>query len=217
VPFQGGKLVFYPDRVELCGVKILGDTGVGYSREILEQLSRKTPGGRFVHRGSPQLAKAINAEGGTGTVTGCIRRLRGTIAKRLKEECGLIVGQGDVIANDCRHGYCFNEWIEVRGLAAGESGSSGSDHAKAGASRDTDTDGGEPVETDTDPISERRRLVLVALKENGGLRAPDIAKRLKCSVPTAKRDLAALKQQGAVEFVGAARTGHYRLTPHQHL
>jgi len=113
VPFQGGKLVFYPDRVELCGVKILGDTGVGYSREILEQLSQKTPGGRFVHRGSPQLAKAIKAEGGTGTVTGCIRRLRQNIIRRLREQLGIVVGMDDVITNDRRHGYCLRDWVEV--------------------------------------------------------------------------------------------------------
>ncbi len=113
VPFQGGKLVFYPHRVELCGVKILGDTGIGYSREILEVLRQKTPGGRFVHRGSPQLAKAIRAEGGNGTVTGCIRRLRQNIIRRLREQLGIVVGMDDVITNDRRHGYCLRDWIEV--------------------------------------------------------------------------------------------------------
>ena len=54
--------------------------------------------------------------------------------------------------------------------------------------------------------------MLAVLREDGGLRAPDIAKRLKVSLPTAKRDLAALKQEGAVEFVGSARAGYYALT-----
>jgi len=57
--------------------------------------------------------------------------------------------------------------------------------------------------------------VLAVLGEDGGLRAPDIAKRLKVSVPPARRDLAALKRQGAVRFVGSARAGHYRLRPEQ--
>ena len=48
--------------------------------------------------------------------------------------------------------------------------------------------------------------------EDGGLRAPDSAKRLNVSLPTAMRDLAALKREGAVEFVRSARAGHYTLT-----
>ena len=212
MPFQGGELVFHRNRVELCGVKILGDTGLGQSRAILELLARRKPKGRYVHLSGSKLAQAIEAEGGISTVTGCVRWLRGKIAARLKEECGLIVHRGDVIANDRRHGYCFNEWIEVRGLTAKESGSSGSTDAKKAASRDADPGEPEPVETDTDPISQRRRRVLAVLSEYKGLRAPDIAKRLKVSLPTAKRDLAALKREGAVEFVGSARAGHYILT-----
>lgn len=46
--------------------------------------------------------------------TSCISGLRRKMTSRLKEECNLIVGPQDLIANDRRHGYCFMEWISVR-------------------------------------------------------------------------------------------------------
>lgn len=116
----------------------------------------------------------------------------------MSDERSVAASPQDIIANDRRHGYCLRQWIEARDLTGEESASSVSACAKTGPSRDT--------------VSERRRRVLAVLGEDGGLRAPDITKRLKVSVPTAKRDLAALKRQGAVEFVGSARAGHYRLT-----
>ncbi len=211
VPFQGGEMTFYPDRVELCGVKILGDTGSGQSRAILELLDRTTPKGRWACMSGAKLAAKIGAPGGINTVTGCVRWLRGSIAQRLAEELGVLFNQNDVIVNDRRHGYCLAEWITTRHVTAEETGSSGSGHAKTGAPHEADTDRGELVEADTDPISARRHRVLTVLGEDGHLRAPDIAKRLNVSLPTAKRDLATLKREGIVAFEGSARNGHYRV------
>jgi predicted DNA-binding transcriptional regulator YafY len=45
------------------------------------------------------------------------------------------------------------------------------------------------------------------------LNARDVAKQFGCSVKTAQRDLAALRDEEKIEFVGAARTGYYRLRP----
>ena len=47
-PFTGGEIVFHPTRVELCGVKICGDTKNGRIRRILDELSQRTPRGNFV-------------------------------------------------------------------------------------------------------------------------------------------------------------------------
>ena len=71
-PFKGGELVFYPDRVELCGTKIIGDTGIGHMRKILEALKETKASGKFVaYSGAGQLlawSEYIGYEG-TGTFT----------------------------------------------------------------------------------------------------------------------------------------------------
>ena len=54
-----------------------------------------------------------SAGAGTWTVTECLKRIRQNIAKRLRDELGLVVGNQDVIANDRRHGYWPKEWIVV--------------------------------------------------------------------------------------------------------
>jgi hypothetical protein len=230
VPFQGGEMIFYPDRVELCGVKIVGDTGTGQSRMILDLLKRKRDAARYVYMSGEALAKSIGAVG-IGVVTGCIRTIRRNATERLMEILGVRVGNEDVIVNDGVHGYCLKEWITVRdetnqAAAAPSPAGRDADDAGGGAEpdRDTgepdegarDTDGGEPDADrpahDSDAGGDRRRQrILELLQANQGLQAPSIAARMRCSLATAKREMAALRKAGVVEFVGHARTGHYRL------
>jgi predicted ArsR family transcriptional regulator len=49
------------------------------------------------------------------------------------------------------------------------------------------------------------------LSKGRKLRVPAISKGLDCSARTARRELAALKAEGLIEFVGAPKTGYYRL------
>ena len=222
-PFQGGDMVFHADRVELCGVKIVGDTGTGQSRMILDLLKRKRDAVRYVYMSGESLAKSVGAGGGIGVVTGCIRTIRRNATERLMEILGVRVGNEDVIVNDGVHGYCLKEWITVRDEANQAAAVPSRDvdgacgDADGEPDRDTDepdegardTDGREP---DTDAGCERRRQrILELLQANQGLQAPTIAARVRCSLATAKREMAALRKAGAVEFVGHARTGHYRL------
>ena len=225
VPFQGGEMVFYPDRVELCGVKIVGDTGTGQSRMILDLLKRKRDAVRYVYMSGEALAKSIGAVG-IGVVTGCIRTIRRNATERLMEMLGVRVGNEDVIVNDGVHGYCLKEWITVRDETNQAAAAPSPEGRDAGAEPDHDTD--EPDEgacdtdgrapdtarhaPDTDAGGERRRKrILELLQVNQGLQAPTIAARVRCSLATAKREMAALRKAGVVEFVGHARTGHYRL------
>jgi hypothetical protein len=224
VPFQGGEMVFYPDRVELCGVKIVGDTGTGQSRMILDLLKRKRDAVRYVYMSGEALAKSIGAVG-IGVVTGCIRTIRRNATERLMEILGVRVGNEDVIVNDGVHGYCLKEWITVRdetNQAAAAPSPAGRDADDADGDTGEpdegarDTDGGEPGTDrpahDTDVGGDRRRQrILELLQANQGLQAPTIAVRVRCSLATAKREMAALRKAGVVEFVGHARTGHYRL------
>lgn len=113
-PFSGGELVFFPDRVELCGVRVLGDTGLGVMRAILEQLTQKNKfTGNWIALSGEQLAKAVNAAGGQNSAAGCIRDLRNNVIRVLVEELNLIAGPQDVIQTSPQ-GYRLREWITVR-------------------------------------------------------------------------------------------------------
>lgn len=110
-PFPGGKLVLFPDRVELCEVKILGNSGYGYSRLVLDLLRVKRRG-RFVRISGETLADKLNEKcGGTvtiGTVTGCAKTLRGNIKTRLERDHGFTCGDHDVLVRD-EQGYHLND------------------------------------------------------------------------------------------------------------
>ena len=47
-PFAEGEMVFFSDRVELCGLEINSETRSEPRRIILELLAKKTPKGKFV-------------------------------------------------------------------------------------------------------------------------------------------------------------------------
>jgi CheY-like chemotaxis protein len=114
--FDGGELVVYPDRAVLCGVKIISDMGAGQSLMVLHQLSRQERPGRFVRLSAEDLAKAIDAVGGVGTVTGCVRAIRRNVINRLRKHCRLVCQSDDLIRND-EQGYYLREWIKVRNAA----------------------------------------------------------------------------------------------------
>ncbi len=62
-----------------------------------------------------------------------------------------------------------------------------------------------------DAAGKRRAWILQRLDGSHELQAPAVAEHFKCSVKTAHRDLQALKEEGLIEFLGASRTGHFRL------
>ena len=63
-----------------------------------------------------------------------------------------------------------------------------------------------------EPVNERQRWLLVQLSEGQQPKPHDIATHFSIAERTAKRDIADLKARGLIEFVGARRTGFYRLT-----
>lgn len=66
----------------------------------------------------------------------------------------------------------------------------------------------EPV---NEPVNERQRWFMEQLQRGGQVKAEDIMSQWQVSLATAKRDIASLRENGLVEFVGAAKTGSYRL------
>ncbi|MFZ5832972.1 MAG: hypothetical protein ACOY3P_23035 [Planctomycetota bacterium] len=117
--FAGGELALYPDRAELCGVTLITSMGAGQSLMLLRELGRKDRQGRFVRRSGEELATAIRALGGAGTVSGCVRAIRRNATARLYKHLGVICGGDDVICSGDQ-GYHLRQWISVREERNGE-------------------------------------------------------------------------------------------------
>lgn len=79
-------MVIFSDHVDLLGVEIISDRGPGQTMLVLNQLRRKGAEGNYVRLSGEELAKAIDAPGGLGTITGCIRGLRRNIITRFQKE-----------------------------------------------------------------------------------------------------------------------------------
>lgn len=62
-----------------------------------------------------------------------------------------------------------------------------------------------------EPVNERQRWLMVQLSEGQQPKPHDVATHFGIADKTAKRDIADLKARGLIEFVGARRTGFYRL------
>jgi hypothetical protein len=225
-PFKGGEMDFYPDRVELCGVKIVGDTGFGYARAILDQLAQMPDVRRCVYMSSEAVALKIGADGGSASVIGSIRTIRESIRVRLLKCLNLVCGRNDVIVNDGFHGYCLNKWITVRHVADGAAGtaSNAAQRDRRGGREPVTEPVREPVsarvepagecasEPVTEPLTARQERILHVLGNSDSLRVPAIASRMRASPATVKRELALLKGRGMVAFEGPPRSGRYTLT-----
>lgn len=62
-----------------------------------------------------------------------------------------------------------------------------------------------------DGLNARQRWFIAALEAGRDVTAPDLARRWSVSEKTARRDIAALRRRGVIEFVGAFRRGRYQL------
>jgi hypothetical protein len=144
------------------------------------------------------------------TIAGAVRDLRNDIIEALRIQAGLDCGRKDVILSGGT-GYRLAECITVR-IEESDTTGSIADIADTNGVRDVrdELNAGVPDVVDA-PAKARRSWILEQLREGAQLKAPEVARQFSCSVKTAQRDLAALKYEGTVEFVGAARTGYYRL------
>lgn len=62
-------------------------------------------------------------------------------------------------------------------------------------------------------ITARQDELLRLIKTNGTIRRAEIAERLKVSEPTVKRDIKYLREQGILNYDGAAKTGKWIVNP----
>jgi hypothetical protein len=109
-PFQGGKLVFYSDRVELLGCVILTGKGGKFSRPLLELLAKRTNGKYLAYSGNA-IAKELRCRKGQNDVAGYVKYLRKEIKAMLLNQ-GICCGDQDVITSG-GPGYRLNQWIDV--------------------------------------------------------------------------------------------------------
>ncbi len=201
-PFRGGELVFYPDRIELCEVPVVSSSKSCQMSAILDTLKQRLDERRYKAFPGGGLASKVGSGGGQNSVAGSIRDFRRYIAERLGQERGLKVERDDVIETS-KAGYRLNAWIVVKDLR--NTGPRPTENSRVNTNHD-------PVNTGSDePANERREQILALVRAGERLRVPGFAERLRCGYATAKREVDALKAEGHIEFVGPAKTGHYKL------
>jgi hypothetical protein len=228
--FTGGAMVFFADRVELCGVDICSGPRSIRRRAVLDLL-RLRRGDSFVAYSGEKLAMKAGLKNGQTGAAGLVRDIRNRISKALLQHADIECGEEDVILSG-GPGYRFSNRLSVHDGQGSQSGPTtdtsiridvpiGPDADVANVSDGTDDtddtdDTNDPVDTDVPIVADeatqiRRAWILDQLALNNRLQAPAIETQFGCSKSTAKRDLKALTDQGKIEFVGAARTGYYRL------
>ena len=109
-PFKGGEMVFFPDRVALCGVTVVqGDTRM---RRILEVLREKRANGKYVAYSGAKLAKKLGAMSGQNAISEAVKKFRSTVVEQLESQ-GIVCGREDVLLSRSS-GYRLAESITVR-------------------------------------------------------------------------------------------------------
>ncbi|MFO0915265.1 MAG: response regulator [Pirellulales bacterium] len=215
--FRGGELVVHPTRADLDGVTIISDRGTGHCMAVLRQLCRTGSRGIYVRMSGEELANAVGAKGGVGTITGCIQTLRRNIVNRMRN-VGVVVGRNDVIDHD-QQGYCLRDWIVV----------GGGDHSKCPrdvpASR-IDVPADVPGNLlDVPPIvpgvpanvpaatdwNERQFWILEQVGQDVQLERVMVERQFQVGDKTAKRDLSELVRTGHIKYVRNGRRGYYTL------
>lgn len=76
---------------------------------------------------------------------------------------------------------------------------------------DISTDKNVPINVPIKSLNERQRWFLILIKRKNKARAEDIAVHFDVSLKTAKRDIQRLKGLRKVQFVGAKKTGRYKV------
>lgn len=109
-PFEGGEMVFFPDRVTLCGVTVV--EGPTRMRRILEILREKRPNGKFVAYSGTRLASKLGAMSGQNAIAETVKAFRNTVIEQM-ESAGFVCGREDVLLSRGT-GYRFAESIAVR-------------------------------------------------------------------------------------------------------
>ncbi|NLX18205.1 MAG: response regulator [Desulfobulbus sp.] len=212
--FTGGQMIFYPERVELCGVKVLGSKAAA-SREMLKVLAEVKTDGIYKYYGGEQIASKISAENGIGTITGCARTIRNQFARLLKKHLNVEVGDNDILEHTDQ-GYRLNYRITVSFC---DSNTNLLGHNDNLWGQNSDPKGhlkgqkNDPINFGvSSKVKTRCQWILDALNQGRKLRREDVESSLNCSAKTAQRALDVLRNADIIRFQGSKKTGHYVLT-----
>jgi DNA-binding response OmpR family regulator/DNA-binding transcriptional ArsR family regulator len=191
-PFSGGQLVFFDDRAQLLGVKIISDGGTGLTLRILREFGKRFQGGRYIPISAEELSRILSVPD-VNLITGCIRGLRRNIVDRLRKHLNVETATNDVICRD-EQGYYLRDWITV---VHGD---------------DTEVPADVTVKpTCSHDLNERQKWVLTELERGTKVDRAMLEKRFGVADKTAKRDLASLSRRGLITYVRDGRGGFYRL------
>lgn len=210
-PFMGGEMDFSPKGVKLCGTVVIGDTGLGHCRRMLELLRRKRKDGRFVRISGEGIARSIgekiHADVGVGTITGCAKTIRTNIRKRLLRDLNLVCQDQDVLARD-EQGYHLNDTkITVREMKNDES-------ADVPANDPSNVPGDKNVPSivpsNVPGLNERQRWIIEEVRKDHKVQRSQLVGKFNVSEKTAKRDFSELVKHGHIEYVRKPHPGFYR-------
>lgn len=205
--FSGGEIVFYEDRVQICGANICSGPRSGSKRIVLELLSRRKNGKSFNAYSGEELETEAKKNGAKGSPAGWIRDLRDDIVESLRNQSNIISGHKDVILSG-EVGYRFAECLTVR-YDSPPGITDITDTAEPADVRDDDVR--DVFDVRDDEATRRRAWIIQQLQGGVQLKAPMVKAQFKRSAKTAQRDLDALRDEGKIEFVGDPRTGYYHL------
>jgi hypothetical protein len=103
-------MVFFPDRVELCGTTVV--EGPVRMRSILEELRARRSNGKFVAFSGAKLAQRLGIVAGQNAIAEAVKDFRDDVIDALKTR-GIACGRkGVILSGGC--GYRLAEWIQVR-------------------------------------------------------------------------------------------------------
>jgi hypothetical protein len=174
-------------------------------RRILDELRHTNSHGRFARYDGNELAKRIECERGQNGVAETVRAFRTHVCEVMLDEANIKVDRlHDIILNDRRYGYRLSPKITVR------------DADDPVNDRQTEND--DPLNVpvnDGDDLAnnERQQWAVEQMRTNGEFRKAHLIEKFSCAKKTAERDLRELRRRGLINFVGPAKTGHWRLAP----
>lgn len=221
-PFQGGKLVFYPDHIELDGELILEHDCPGHAWDVIQALREVRPNGRRIRLNAAKLARIVDPTGqlSEGAINSCIHTLRASISQTMLTETNITVSRNDIIANKGK-GYHLAERLIVENHdksdhvteAASHSPATSDAHAVASLSTNTTMSTTTNVTTrppkPAAPLTERQHWILEQLRQDKKLTRVMLEQHFTIGPKQAKRELAGLSTRGLIEFVRKPRPGYY--------
>ncbi|MSR56021.1 MAG: hypothetical protein EXS09_22525 [Gemmataceae bacterium] len=212
-PFEAGTVVYFQDRVELCGVDICSGPKCGPARKVLDALGKKGSDGKFVAYSGKQLAEITGKQ--EATVSGLMRDLRNRISAVLLSESGIRCGNQDVIVTS-REGYRFSKKLSVEDVPRSDNDSRTGRAVRNPVRNVRNASVRNRVRNDVRNDSDntpacRREWILKELADGRYPLAPDVVKKFGCVLKTAQRDFQKLVNLREIEFLGSPNAGRYRL------